>query len=82
MTANPAVEGFIAMMLVGTELRPSAIHGIGVFLTEAVAAGTIIWQFDSRIDRVYSEAEIASLPERVQEFLRTYSTWHEGVELW
>ncbi|MDB5712696.1 MAG: hypothetical protein JWO15_93 [Sphingomonadales bacterium] len=70
------------MMLVDTELRPSAIHGIGVFLTEPVCAGTIIWQFDSRIDRVYSETEIASLPERLQAFLRTYSTWHEGVELW
>jgi SET domain-containing protein len=70
------------MMLVETELRPSNIHGIGVFLTEPVAAGDVIWQFDSRIDRVYSETEIASLPERLQRFLRTYSTWHEGVELW
>jgi hypothetical protein len=70
------------MMLVETELRPSKIHGIGVFLTEPVSAGTIIWQFDSRIDRVYAETEMKSLPERLQRFLRTYSTWHAGVELW
>lgn len=70
------------MMLVETELRPSDIHGIGVFLTEPVKAGQLIWQFDSRIDRVYSESEIESLPYRLQRFLRTYSTWHEGVELW
>jgi hypothetical protein len=70
------------MMLVETELRPSNIHGIGVFVTEPVSAGTTIWQFDSRIDRVYSESEIASMPDGLQKFLRTYSTWHAGVELW
>jgi SET domain-containing protein len=80
--AIPAAEENVIMMLVDTELRASAIHGIGVFLTEPVAAGTVIWQFDSRIDRVYSETEIASLPRRLQDFLRTYSTWHDGVELW
>lgn len=69
-------------MMVDTELRPSAIHGIGVFLAEDVEAGTILWQFDSRIDRVYSEAEIQSLPQRMQRFLRVYSTWNAEAELW
>ena len=70
------------MMMVDTVLRPSEIHGIGVFLVGAVAKGTLIWKYDSRLDRVYSEAEIAALPALNQNFLRTYSTWHEGVELW
>ena len=70
------------MMMVETELRPSAIHGTGVFLLEAVREGQLIWQFDSRIDRVYSETELASLPERSARFLRTYSTWNEAAALW
>ena len=70
------------MMLVETELRPSGIHGTGVFLTEPVAAGTVVWRFDSRIDRVYSEAEVAGLPPIAREFLRTYSTWHATTQLW
>jgi SET domain-containing protein len=70
------------MMMVETELRPSAIHGTGVFLLEAVREGQLIWQFDSRIDRVYSETELASLPERNARFLRTYSTWNEAAALW
>jgi hypothetical protein len=70
------------MMMVETELRPSGIHGIGVFLLEPVRRGQLIWQFDSRIDRVYAEEEIASLPERTQRFLRTYSTWHGASGLW
>jgi len=70
------------MMLVDTELRPSPIHGTGVFLLEPVKAGQVIWQFDSRIDRIYSETEVLSLPPRMQRFIETYSTWHEGLGLW
>jgi SET domain-containing protein len=70
------------MMTVETELRQSGIHGIGVFLVEPVRKGDLIWQYDSRIDRVYAEDEIQSLPDHMQRFLRTYSTWHEQVGLW
>jgi uncharacterized protein len=70
------------MLLVDTELRPSAIHGLGVFLTEPVYAGQVIWRFDSRIDRVFSDAELRQMPDRLQRFLRTYSTLHDGLKLW
>jgi hypothetical protein len=68
--------------MVETELRQSEIHGTGVFLLEPVRKGDLIWRFDSRIDRVYGEAELAGLPERTRHFLRTYSTWHEATQLW
>ena len=67
------------MMMVETEIKPSAIHGLGVFLTQPVKKGGLIWRFDSRIDRIYAPEEIASLPEHVQRYLLTYSTWHAGV---
>jgi hypothetical protein len=70
------------MLMVETELRQSEIHGTGVFLLEPVRKGELIWRFDSRIDRVYSEDDLASLPEHMQRFLRTYSTWHEATQLW
>ena len=70
------------MLLVETELGPSEIHGIGVFLKHKVRKGDPIWRFDSRIDRVYSEEELASLPPHIQDFLQTYSTWHEATRLW
>ena len=69
-------------MVVETEVRPSSIHGLGVFLLEPVKRGGLIWRFDSRIDCVYSEAEIDSLPPAVQRYLRTYSTWHEQTGLY
>ncbi|HEV7874826.1 MAG TPA: SET domain-containing protein-lysine N-methyltransferase [Enterovirga sp.] len=64
------------MMMVDTELKPSPIHGLGVFLLAPVRRGELIWRFDARIDRVYTEEEIATLPAHMQRYLRTYSTWH------
>ena len=70
------------MMMVETIVRPSPIQGLGVFLVAPVRRGELIWRFDARIDRVYTEAEIDSLPEHVQRYLRTYSTWHEATGLY
>ena len=70
------------MLMVRTELRPSGIHGIGVFLAEPVRAGQTIWRFDSRIDRVFSDQELAELPDLMQDFLRTYSTLDAERRLW
>jgi uncharacterized protein len=70
------------MLMVETELRQSSIHGIGVFLGKPVRSGQLIWRFDSRIDRVFSDAELHEMPENLQHFLRTYSTLHDALKLW
>ncbi len=70
------------MMMVQTVLKPSEIHGTGVFLVQPVSKGTLLWRFDSRIDRVYCDQEIETLPRLMQQFLRTYSTWNSAVKLW
>jgi hypothetical protein len=70
------------MMMVETELRASPIHGIGVFVTEAVRAGELIWRFDSRIDRVFSDEELQEMPGQLGNFLRTFSTLHGDLKLW
>ena len=70
------------MLMVETELGSSSIHGIGVFLLEPVTKGQLIWRFDSRLDRVFSNAELHEMPERLQHYLRTYSTFHDGMKLW
>jgi uncharacterized protein len=70
------------MMMVGTELRASPIHGIGVFVTERVRAGDIVWRFDSRIDRVFADDELDEMPDELRQFLRTYSTLHRELNLW
>lgn len=70
------------MMTVDTELKPSPIHGLGVFLREPVVRGQLIWRFDPRMDRVYTDDEIEALPDHVQRYLRIYSTFHAGTGLY
>ena len=70
------------MLLFDTELRASGIHGIGVFLLEPVNEGDVIWRFDSRIDRAYSDNELDDLPPKLRQFLRVYSTLHADSGLW
>lgn len=70
------------VLVVETELRPSSIQGIGVFLRQPVRQAQLIWRFDSRIDRVYSDSELETLPAQTRDFIRTYSTWHDAMGLW
>jgi hypothetical protein len=70
------------MMMVETELRASSIHGIGTFLLHDVREGDLIWRFDSRIDRVFADSELAAMPDRLRAFLSVYSTYHEQSGLW
>ena len=70
------------MMMVPTELRPSPIHGIGAFLLKDVNEGELVWRFDSRIDRVFADWEVAHLPDILREFVEVYSTYQEESGLW
>jgi len=64
------------MFLVPTELRSSPIHGIGVFLLMPVKKGDLLWRFDSRIDRIFTDDEVASFPEALKIFVDANSYWH------
>jgi uncharacterized protein len=61
------------MLLVRTYLAPSPIDGIGLFAAERIVKGTVIWTFDSRIDRLFGLEERECLPEILRTFLRVYS---------
>ena len=70
------------MLLTLTELRASPIHGFGVFLLAPVKKGELVWRFDSRIDRSYSESEVETFSELQRRFIETYGCWHESTRLW
>lgn len=70
------------MLLVPTEIRPSPIHGIGLFAKEFIAKGTIVWRFDSRIDRIYSEEELSHLPPLAQEHMDHFAFYYKAAGLW
>ena len=70
------------MLLVDTELRPSRIHGTGVFLLEPVRRGQLIWRFDPRFDQTFAGGEVRSMPDRLRRFVETYCTYHAGEDAW
>jgi uncharacterized protein len=59
--------------MVKCRIAPSIIHGLGLFAVEYISAGTIIWQFDSRIDTVYSLEDYLDLREDQRMALRHYA---------
>lgn len=52
-------------LLVPTRLAVSPIHGLGLFAEEPVAAGTPVWRFDARIDRLLDadDAVLTDFPQ-------------------
>ena len=49
------------MLLVPTFLAPSTIHGIGLFATTPIVAGSRVWQLDEAFDCAVDEAALARL---------------------
>ena len=60
------------MLLIAVEMRPSAVHGLGVFARAAVPAGTIVWQFDPGVDNRHPLSWLRRQPEHVRRFLDIY----------
>jgi SET domain-containing protein len=55
------------MLTVHHCVKPSAIHGLGVFIMEAVAAGTVVWRYDPMFDIEIPASTVASFPSDVAE---------------
>ena len=60
------------MMLIPCYLAPSAIEGLGVFTSEAIAKGDPVWRFDDRFDRMIPKADISDAAEHVRLFIERY----------
>lgn len=69
------------MLLVKTTLKTSFIPGagLGCFAAEFIPKGTVIWEFSSFIDRIFTEEEVKSMTKIEQEFINTYSYMHNGL---
>lgn len=60
------------MLLIPTYVAPSRIEGVGVFAAEDVAAGTLIWRLEPRLDRLFSKEDVRTLPEVHHAFVERY----------
>lgn len=66
------------MLMVKTQVKASPIAGLGLFAAEKISAGQVWWTYDTRIDRTFSQEEIDALPERTQQWLKTYAYLQSG----
>lgn len=70
------------MFLVPVYLAPSRLHGLGTFASSKIEAGTVVWQFDERIDRIISEETFCELPELVRSYVLEHCMcWPAGGHL-
>lgn len=60
------------MLKVPTFLGPSPISGIGLFAGCAISKGEVIWQFDARIDRLFTALTVEHLSAPAREFIYRY----------
>jgi len=69
------------MLRVRTFLDRSAMHGIGVFASEDIAEGSVVWEYNSVLDMTFSPEQWAALmsgcsPESLEQIQRY--TYKEG----
>jgi SET domain-containing protein len=69
------------MLFVKTEVRPSAIQGLGLFAAESIAAGTLIARFDPAFGWSCTEEQWAALPPLAREHMLRYA-WRTGDGRW
>ena len=68
------------MLYVKTEIRPSPIHGVGLFAAQAIPKGALIWKFDSGFDILVSKEKYSSLSEIGKDFLDHYGYWSKEMD--
>jgi len=64
------------MLTVSTYLAPSAIEGIGVFASEYIERGRLIWSLNPKFDIFINETEINAYPPYLQDFMSRYTYPH------
>lgn len=68
------------MMLIQTQVKPSAIHGMGLFTVEAVPKNTPIWRFLEGFDHAFSPTQFQTLPPLARDHTRWFCfvSKHDG----
>jgi hypothetical protein len=63
------------MLIIGNTAGPSSTHGTGVFTTEDVAEGQVIWLCYKVLDPLISAEEWEKLPEHPKQHCKNYMYW-------
>lgn len=69
------------MLLVEHKVKPSPIHGLGIFLLQPVACGDIVWRYDSSFDTELSASFVASLSPEDADTVYTHAEYFPEREV-
>jgi len=64
------------MLTVSTHLAPSVIEGLGVFASECIQRGRLIWTLNPKFDIFINQNEINAYPPYLQDFMSRYTYPH------
>ncbi len=67
------------MLHIAHHVRASAIAGVGLFSSEFVPAGSVIYTCDPRTTRIIADAEIAAYPPQVRDSILRYCYRGRGI---
>jgi SET domain-containing protein len=60
------------MLLINASVRPSSIHGLGLFADEDISKGTRVWRFSPGLDVEFDPAHFEKLSQREKDFILFY----------
>ncbi|WP_339335140.1 SET domain-containing protein [uncultured Maricaulis sp.] len=67
------------MLLVDTYLAPSPLEGLGVFASEFIPAGTLVWVLDPAVDLILTEAQLVERPQVYRQYMQRYAYFDRGL---
>jgi SET domain-containing protein len=70
------------MLLVKTCLAPSRIHGIGLFASEPIPRGTVVWRRNPAVDVALSDGDLARLAEPCRAQVLRYAYLDPTIRRW
>lgn len=68
------------MILIDHYVAQSPIHGLGVFSSEIVTKGSLIWEFNAIIDRDIPVSSLSSLPPHVIKKIHKHAWFHPETQ--
>lgn len=70
------------MLIIETEIKPSPIHGLGLFTKQRLVKDQIIWELNPIIDQCITEDLLATLPHIAQQFVRHYAWFDDDGDFY
>ena len=68
------------MLRISASIGTSKIAGIGLFAAQFIAKGTITWQYDSKFDASFDEADLAEMPDVAREPFLKYAYFDHSLQ--